>query len=52
MIGFAQWRNINTGKTWNVDGSIAEACYNADIAQHGTSIVVPIPEKHEHPFYG
>jgi diaminopimelate epimerase len=46
--GFAQWRNINTGQTWNVDGSIAEACYNADIAQYRTSIVVPIPEKHEH----
>ena len=37
--GFAQWRNISTGKTWNVDGSIAAACYNADIAQYRTKTV-------------
>ena len=31
------------GQTWNVDGSIAEACYNADIAQYRTNIIVPRP---------
>ena len=44
--GFAQWRDISTGKTWNVDGSIAAACYNADIAQYRTKIVVPLPQPH------
>ena len=31
--GYDQWRNVCTGETWNVDGSIAHVCYNADIAE-------------------
>ncbi len=33
--GYSQWKNINTGEIWNVDGSRAKACLNAEIAQHG-----------------
>lgn len=33
--GYHQWRNVETGDTWNVDGSTAQVCLNADIAQYG-----------------
>ena len=41
--GYDQWRLIKTGDTWNVDGSRAWVCYNADIseAQGEISILAP-----------
>jgi diaminopimelate epimerase len=34
-IGYCQWKNINTGQIWNIDGSEAEVCFNAELAEHG-----------------
>jgi len=31
--GYDQWRLVKTGDTWNVDGSRANVCYNADISE-------------------
>ena len=31
--GYCQWKNVNTGEIWNVDGSKAAVCYNAEIAE-------------------
>ena len=31
-IGYCQWKNINTGQIWNVDGSTAPVCFNAELA--------------------
>ena len=33
--GYCQWKNINTGQIWNVDGSTAPVCFNAELAEHG-----------------
>ena len=33
--GYCQWKNINTGQIWNVDGSEASVCFNAELAEHG-----------------
>ena len=41
--GYDQWRLINTGETWNVDGSEAAVCYNADIAEAQGEITVLAP---------
>jgi diaminopimelate epimerase len=34
-IEYCQWKNINTGQIWNIDGSEAEVCFNAELAEHG-----------------
>ena len=43
--GYCQWKNILTGQIWNVDGSEAEVCFNAELAQeHNTKhIGYPVP---------
>ena len=41
--GYDQWRLIKTGETWNVDGSKATVCYNADIAEAQGEITVLAP---------
>ena len=41
--GYDQWRLVKTGKTWNVDGSKAAVCYNADIAEAQGEITVLAP---------
>ena len=54
FTGADQYRNIHTGETWNVDGSIAHVCYNADIAEApGNEISILAPthpgtEAHNH----
>ena len=30
--GYCQWKNINTGQIWNIDGSEAQVCFNAELA--------------------
>ena len=43
--GYCQWKNINTGEIWNVDGSKAEVCFNAELAQEHSikHIGYPVP---------
>ena len=43
--GYCQWKNINTGQIWNVDGSKAEVCFNAELAQEHSikHIGYPVP---------
>ncbi len=31
--GYCQWKNINTKQIWNVDGSEAQVCFNAELAE-------------------
>ena len=33
--GYCQLKNINTCQIWNVDGSTAPVCFNAELAEHG-----------------
>ena len=35
QIGYCQWKNVNTGQIWNIDGSRAKVCFNAELAEHG-----------------
>ena len=30
--GYCQWKNILTGQIWNIDGSEAQVCFNAELA--------------------
>jgi len=41
--GYDQWRLIKTGDTWNVDGSRARVCYNADISETQGEISILAP---------
>ena len=34
-IGYCQWKNINTGQIWNIDGTEAQVCFNAELAEKG-----------------
>ena len=29
---YCQWKNIITGQIWNIDGSEAQVCFNAELA--------------------
>ena len=42
---YCQWKNILTGQIWNVDGSEAEVCFNAELAQKQSTkhIGYPVP---------
>ena len=43
--GYSQWKNILTNQIWNVDGSEAEVCFNAELAQKQSTkhIGYPVP---------
>lgn len=42
-IGYSQWKNINTGQIWNVDGSDAQVCFNAELAvENKITFLAPI----------
>jgi len=46
QIDYCQWKNINTGQIWNIDGSTAEVCFNAELAEHGKiTFLAPIINK-------
>ena len=33
--GYCQWKNIITGQIWNIDGTEAQVCFNAELAEKG-----------------
>ena len=43
QIGYCQWKNINTGQIWNVDGSEADVCFNAELAEKYNAVGYPVP---------
>ena len=50
QIGYCQWKNVNTGQIWNVDGSEASVCFNAELAEQGKiTFLAPLAHRELYP---